>query len=231
MNLTVALVAGGRGSRLASAMGERPKCLAEVADRPFLAHLIALYRRQGFRSVHLCLGVGAQQVVDEVVSKDPSVTYTIEERPLGTAGSLRHALPHLAENVVVALGDSYTPEPVRPFLDDWVTTKVPAAMVVLENHDAMVPSNVELEGRWVSRYRKHERPRGWTFVDYGIYLMRREVIESMPPGYADLDSVFGPMVEARRLRAYTAVEPFWEIGTPAALERVRLAVAEGRLRL
>lgn len=227
----VAIMAGGLGTRLRPASGDQPKCMVEVGGAPFLAHLINLYQGQGFEHVHLCLGYGSDQVVDEVVSGRMGVTYSIEVDPLGTAGCIRNALDYLGDTIVVAMGDSYTPEPIVPHYERWCASGTSGAMFVLENHDALVPSNVEVTGDLVTRYQKHESPVGWRFVDYGISLFQRAVIESLPPGFVDFGVVFQELADNGELLACVASEVFWEIGTPDSLARARVAVREGSLRL
>ena len=106
---TALVLAGGFGTRLAPVLGGRPKVIAEVDGRPFLAFLLDRLAREGVRDVVLCTGHLGEQIADAIGHRHRGmqVTYSRETRPLGTGGALRHALPLVADEVVLALnGDS-----------------------------------------------------------------------------------------------------------------------------
>src|SRR6266496_1757937 len=52
----VAILCGGRGTRLQERTHAIPKPLVEIGDRPIVWHVIQLYLRQGFKRVVLCTG-------------------------------------------------------------------------------------------------------------------------------------------------------------------------------
>src|SRR4051812_6831922 len=68
-SVDVAVLAGGLGTRLRSVLGETPKILAPVAGRPFLDHLLDWLAGFGARRVVLCLGVGADMVLEQLAAQ------------------------------------------------------------------------------------------------------------------------------------------------------------------
>jgi NDP-sugar pyrophosphorylase family protein len=60
--MDVVVLAGGRGTRLAGLLGDLPKILAPIGDRPYLAHLLGFLSRFGATRVILCLGHIADRV-------------------------------------------------------------------------------------------------------------------------------------------------------------------------
>ena len=54
--LSAAILVGGAGTRLRAEVPGRPKVLAEVLGRPFLAHLLDHLEAQGLRQAVLCTG-------------------------------------------------------------------------------------------------------------------------------------------------------------------------------
>jgi D-glycero-alpha-D-manno-heptose 1-phosphate guanylyltransferase len=60
----VVILCGGLGLRLRPLIQGKPKCLAPVGGRPFLAWLLATLHNQGFTKVVLCLGYGSNQVLE-----------------------------------------------------------------------------------------------------------------------------------------------------------------------
>jgi D-glycero-alpha-D-manno-heptose 1-phosphate guanylyltransferase len=59
---TAIVLAGGIGSRLRAVVSDRPKVLAPILDRPFLAYLLDVLDDAAIRHVVLCTGYMAELV-------------------------------------------------------------------------------------------------------------------------------------------------------------------------
>ena len=110
MDIQVAIIAGGLATRLGELTKSRPKSLVEVNNKPFLAYQLEILKAQGIVDVVLCLGHLVEQIQDVFGNGSKygvHISYSLENRPLGTAGALKYASPLLAGNFVVMYGDSY----------------------------------------------------------------------------------------------------------------------------
>lgn len=103
------ILAGGLGTRLREAVPELPKCMAPVASRPFLYHVVTFLQSQGVEKFIFSLGY-KHEVIERWLADDfPCLCYqsVIETEPLGTGGAIRLACQHATEeNVVVMNGDT-----------------------------------------------------------------------------------------------------------------------------
>lgn len=106
---TCIVLAGGLGTRLRSAVGGLPKCLAPVGGRSFIDIQLESLRAAGIEDFVLSLGYEAQTVIAAVSSKSrvPTIRYVVEPALLGTGGAITFAMDTLALNeVLVANGDT-----------------------------------------------------------------------------------------------------------------------------
>jgi D-glycero-alpha-D-manno-heptose 1-phosphate guanylyltransferase len=106
---TAIILAGGLGTRLASAVPDVPKPMASVRGRPFLEHLMDYWIDQGVDRIVLSVGYKRQVIMDHFGSSYRSlrVSYAVEERPLGTGGGLLMAAQGLSEPFLVLNGDTF----------------------------------------------------------------------------------------------------------------------------
>ena len=66
---TVAILCGGRGTRLREQTESIPKPLVEIGGRPILWHVMKIYASQGFRRFVLCTGYRGDLIADFVAGE------------------------------------------------------------------------------------------------------------------------------------------------------------------
>jgi D-glycero-alpha-D-manno-heptose 1-phosphate guanylyltransferase len=88
------VLAGGLGTRLRSRVADRPKPMAEVAGKPFLAWLLDYLAGQGITDVILSVGYRGAVIADYFGERHGplAIRYIIEDEPLGTGGAICKAL-------------------------------------------------------------------------------------------------------------------------------------------
>ena len=226
----IVIVAGGLGSRLAEVGPAVPKALMPINGTPFITYVLEMLVSRGAHRIHLCLGHQAEQVeayLETRASEELKITTSVEPTPLGTAGALRYAVDQLEDRFILLLGDTYTPVDLEDLTREHERSGSEAAMVVLENHDRLVPSNVDVAAGRVVRYEKSAGDGQLIFVDYGIAMLRRSHVLALPAGQpVDLATLFHQLIDAGELAALPVQQRFYEIGSPDGhAEFVRLAAA------
>ena len=215
--------------------GSRPKVLVPVRGTPFAHHQLTWLARQGVTSVVYCighLGGAVRRYVGEGEAWGVSVGYVDEGRELrGTGGALRLALDQgaLPPEFFVMYGDSYLPIALAPVADSFAASPMPALMTVYRNEGRWGDSNVRFDGRRVELYQKgHPEPSaaGLDYVDYGLSLLRRDVVEEVPRGrFTDLADVFHRLSREGRLAGLEVHQRFYEVGSPAGLRDLEAYLA------
>jgi len=105
------VMAGGEGSRLRPLTSRQPKPLVPVAGRPIMEHILLHLRRHQLRDVIATvqyLGASIRNYFGDGSEQGVALTYSVEDSPLGTAGSVMLARAQLTEPFVVISGDSLT---------------------------------------------------------------------------------------------------------------------------
>jgi NDP-sugar pyrophosphorylase family protein len=222
----VVVLAGGLGTRMEAVAPGIPKALVPVLGEPFAFHQLRLLASQGVAEVVYVVGHRGAQVRDAVGDGGAlglHVSYVDEGGELhGTGGALRVALDHGALEPVfgVLYGDSYLPIELVPVWDAFATAGLPALMTVHRNENRWDRSNAVLEDGLVVLYDKRPASRDprMAWVDYGFSVLRREVIEGIPPaGAVDLAEVYRRLSAHGELAGYEVAERFYEVGSPQGL--------------
>jgi D-glycero-alpha-D-manno-heptose 1-phosphate guanylyltransferase len=217
--VTALILAGGLGSRLRTIVADHPKVLAPVAGRPFLTYLLDQLITTGFRQVVLCTGYKGKQVKTTFGNtyNDLAIQYSQEPEPLGTGGALHFALPMIhTKSVMVFNGDSYVKSKLQEFLAWYFEKKPPAALLLARLPDTRRYGQVEFDanGRVVCFEEKGARlGSGW--INAGVYLFNRSLIESIPAGKPiSLETDVFPGLIAKGLYGFRCEDEFIDIGTP-----------------
>ena len=105
------VMAGGEGSRLRPLTLNRPKPMVPMVDRPVMGHIVELLKRHHISDIVVTVQYMASVIQDHFgdgAAFGVEITYSLEDRPLGTAGSVKRAEDLLREPFLVISGDAVT---------------------------------------------------------------------------------------------------------------------------
>lgn len=218
-DVTVAILAGGLGTRLRPAVADRPKVLAKVNGRPFLAYLLDQIAEADFRKVVLCTGYRAADVEAEFGPTYHSLRlgYSQELEALGTGGALRLALPLLKTSTVLVLnGDSFADANLADFWQQHSESRSRASLLLVWMGDSGRYGQVELSGKGsILSFREKQAHARAGWINAGVYLLDRELIAGLPADRAvSLERESFPAWLGLPLRGIPARSRFLDIGTP-----------------
>lgn len=228
----VAILAGGLATRLRPITEKVPKVLVPVAGRPFLAHQLALLRREGITRAVLCVGHLGEMVQSEFgdgSAHGVQLEYSFDgPKLLGTGGALKQALPKLGERFFVLYGDSYLPIPFAPVAESFECSGKPGLMTVFENQGLYDASNVVFANGEIVVYDKKRRLPEMRHIDYGLSLFKASVFDAWPADQAfDLAEVMTRLVASKQLAGFEVKERFYEIGSHTGLAELETLLREG----
>lgn len=212
------ILAGGLGTRLRPITDSIPKSMMPILGKPFIRYQIELLKRNELRDIVLCVGYKAEQIIKFLGNGKKfgvSIVYSEDGAELkGTAGTLKNAEPLLEDEFFVMNGDSYLPINFSKPLETFRTNNKLALMVVYKNRDRYDRSNVAIEDQRVVRYDRDRKWPGMEYIDYGLGIFKKEVLEFIPKGrFYQLDELFQKLIAMKQLMAFEVYRRFYEIGS------------------
>jgi mannose-1-phosphate guanylyltransferase/phosphomannomutase len=230
------IMAGGEGSRLRPLTSNMPKPMLPVGNRPLMEHIIRLLRKHGFTEV-----TATVQFLSSVIRNyfadgsdlGVSLSYSLEDLPLGTAGSVLNARSLLSGSFLVVSGDSLTDLD----LDEVVRfhrERAASATLVLRRMADPLEFGIVMTAEDGRIERFLEKPTwGQVFTDTintGIYVLEPEVLDLIPPdGPFDFSAELFPLMLDKGLPLYGYVtDEYWtDVGTTDAFLEAQYDVLSG----
>jgi NDP-sugar pyrophosphorylase family protein len=217
-NIEAVVLAGGRGTRLSPAVSDRPKVLAEVRGRPFLAYLLDLLQAAGVRRAVLSVGYMAERVERCIGGRHGSmeIAYSREEQPLGTGGGVRLAARLIQSDPVLVLnGDSYCHLDLPSFVGFHGERGGRGTLAVLQVPDTSRYGRVRLDDarRIIGFDEKVVGKLG--YINAGVYVLNANLLRSIPEVRpVSLERECFPAWLEAGLYGFACQGPFLDIGTP-----------------
>jgi NDP-sugar pyrophosphorylase family protein len=215
------ILAGGLGTRLRPISGSTPKALMPIAGQTFLDRLLGRLRAQGIRRLVLCLGYGAEAIVEHV-RRQPfaglNVAFSVEQAPRGTAGALRVAQSFWAEHNLILNGDTDLQFDISYFCEYHTEHHAEVSIGLAQVTDAARYGLVALapDGRLTAFLEKDGRHEP-ALVNAGVYLSERSALERIPPeGACSIEKDWLPGLLTHNFPVFGAkiADEFIDIGTP-----------------
>jgi len=234
------VMAGGEGSRLRPLTSRQPKPLVPVAGRPIMEHILLHLRRHQMRDVVATvqyLGASIRNYFGDGSEQGVSLSYSVEDSPLGTAGSVMLARQALTEPFLVISGDSLTDIDLAAAARFHRERRAIATIVLKP-----VPNPLEYgvvvvdEGGAVQRF--IEKP-SWGEVisdlaNTGIYILDPAVFDFFRPGEATdwSGDVFPKLLKQGEHVFGWVASGYWEdVGSHAAYVKANFDCLEGKVKV
>ena len=233
------VMAGGEGTRLRPMTSSMPKPLLPVANRPIMEHVLRLLKRHGLNETVVTVQFLASLVKNYFGDGEElgmELTYANEEKPLGTAGSVKNAEEALKDDAFLVIsGDALTDFDLTELINFHKEkgALVTVCLTRVPNPLEFGITIVDEEGK-VERFL--EKPTwGQVFsdtVNTGIYVMEPEVFDYVEPDVpVDWSGDVFPqlMKEGKPIYGYIA-EGYWEdVGTHESYVKAQADVLEGKV--
>ena len=233
-------MAGGEGTRLRPLTSNQPKPMVPIVGKPCMEHIIELLIRHGIDEVVVTVAYLPQVIrgyFGDGESLGVKLHYSVEETPLGTAGSVKHAEALLDETFIVISGDALCDFDLGEIVEAHRRTGAVATLGLksVENPLEFGVVIIDEDGR-IERFL--EKPSwGQVFSDTintGVYVLEPEVLRNIPAGEPyDFSKQLFPALLSRGKHLYGHVlEGYWQdIGNLEQYQQANFDALDGRIEL
>jgi mannose-1-phosphate guanylyltransferase len=229
------VLAAGLGTRLRPLTYEIPKPMVPVLDRPVMAHILGLLKRQGFDRVIANLHYFPDTVRDYFGDR---IEYRFEEELLGTAGGVRNVADFFGDDpVVVISGDALTDVDLNALVERHRQAGGIATLTVKKVDDTREYGVVihDSEGRIQGFQEKPDPAEALSDLgNCGIYCFSPEIFDYFPDRpFADwAQDVFPALLENDVPFHVHETHEYWnDVGSLAELRQGTWDALEGHLKI
>ena len=215
--------------------------MIDVNGKPFVLYVVEDLKKSGITEIVFCLGYLAESFKDYFGDGSRfgvSISYSVEEEFLGTAGALKLAEDRIGGDFFVLNGDTYLPINYAGLYDKFRASGRTAMMVVYDNSEKVAEPNIEIgpEGEVTAYFKKEALKAGdrvvkvkaaakrdYRYVDAGVYLLKKDVLNMIAKGkFVSLEAdVWPQLISKGQLASYVTSNRYYDLGTPERLELIR----------
>ena len=229
------IMAGGKGTRIASVNSEVPKPMIPVDGKPILEYQITCLAKQGYKDIILVIGYKGEVIEQYFGTGDDfgvCIEYIKEESPLGTAGALYYLKGKIEEDFFLINGDIIFDIDLKRFYD---FHRLNAGTATIFTHPNTHPYDsgvvVADESGRVTKWMTKEEERTWykNCVNAGIHILSPQIFERFDTlEKKDLDrDILKQLIKEEQLYIYQSPEYVKDMGTPERLHAVEEDLKSG----
>ncbi len=234
------ILAGGKGTRLASLSKHLPKPMIEVAGKPILEHQIEFATENNISNIIIMTGY-LSETIEKFVGNGSRWGLNIEcikeQTPLGTAGCLKQIENRLTNEFIVLYGDLILNIDLESMINFHQKRGGLGTLLVHPNDhpydsDLLEIDNNNLISKFYSKPHK-ENKYYQNLVNGGVYILNPRVFKYIEAN-RNLDfgkDIFPKIVDQNEsLNAYYSAEYLKDVGIPERLTLAENDISSGKVR-
>ncbi len=180
-DVPVVIMAGGKGTRLYPYTKILPKPLIPIGDIPIMERIIDKFRDVGVKNFYATVNYRKSMIMSYFNDQlsDYKICYVEEDKPLGTAGSLkllpdRFDKPFIVTNCDILIHADYN-DIYKYHLESGNELTIVSAL-----KNIVVPYGVIHSSENGAVFSMEEKPKLSYFVNTGMYVLNAELVDDIP---------------------------------------------------
>jgi mannose-1-phosphate guanylyltransferase len=217
------ILAGGLGTRLQPYTTFLPKPMLPLGEKPILEHLIDWSKKNGIKSVVLCVSYLRKTIEDYFEDGKRfgvSIEYAVSNKPLATAGQLKTAEKFIDGTFVCMYGDSIFDFNLRSMINQHQQKKSFVTMSLYE-YKTNLPYGVIETTKTGKVIAWNEKPEIKVNINMGCYVMEPGVMDLIPKNipYGMDDVIKKAMAKKKLIGSIISKKGFLDIGNKASYKK------------
>ncbi len=220
------ILAGGKGTRLASVVSDKPKPMAEITGLPFLHYIILDLKKKGIKSIVMLTGHMSEVISNFFHSEyhGVQIKYEVESEPRGTGGLIYELSRKWQEPILLINGDTYFDIDIQALYSKSLSTKnIILAVKQIQNSDRYGVLEI-VEDKIINFKEKTWIENG--YINGGIYILPPGVFDhfEMPYCFSLEKDFFEAFKSELNLIPFYSEGYFIDIGIPADYELAQSSI-------
>lgn len=217
------ILAGGLGTRLQPYTTFLPKPMLPLGEKPILEHLIDWTRKNGIKSVVLCVSYLRKTIEDYFEDGKRfgvNIEYAVSNRPLATAGQLKTAEKFIDGTFVCMYGDSIFDFNLRNMINQHKKKRSFVTMSLYE-YKTNLPYGVIETTKTDKVIAWNEKPEIKANINMGCYVMEPGIMDMIPKNipYGMDDVIKKAMARKKLVSSIVSKKGFLDIGNKASYKK------------
>lgn len=215
------VLAGGFGTRLQPVVKDLPKPMAPVGTGYFLDYLLECLVSSGIKEYIFCVYYLADKIMDYLGDGGKlgiSVSYSMESRPMGTAGAVGLLRGSLKETFCVVNADTYIEVDLKECLKWHRGKKAMATLCAVKVKDSGRFGTLGFDSYWrIMDFREKVVDGKDRWINGGIYIIEPEIFQYIPENaVVSMERDVFPLLlkSDEKIYGYPRETHFFDIGVP-----------------
>lgn len=233
------LMAGGKGSRIRPLTLSRPKPMIPVANRPMIEYIVDKVKKSGFNELVVTLSYLKGQIKNllEKDYPDMNIKYSVEKKPLGTAGGVKKASKYIDDTFFVLSGDVLVDIDLNEILNFHKKNKAIATMVLTPVEDPSQYGIAVLDDKnHIVKFLEKPSPHEVfsKIANTGTYILEPEIFDYINNKKREIDfskDIFPQLITEKARMCGYILDGYWnDVGRPKTYLQANYDVLKRKIK-
>ena len=211
------IMAGGRGQRLSPLTDEIPKPMLMLGGKPIIEYNIDKLISYGVKKIYISVKYLGQQIVDyfgDGSKKGIKIEYVWEEKALGTAGALSLVKNFNSDHILMMNSDLFTDINFEELYLKIINNQADMVVATIPYSVNIPYAIMDIQNQLVNGFK--EKPKHTYYANAGIYLFKKEIIESIPKNsFYNATDLMESVINNNKKLIHNSITGYWvDIGQP-----------------
>lgn len=212
------VLAGGFGTRLRKAVKDVPKTLAPINGKPFLFYIMQKWVEAGFTDFLFLLHFESDKIIDELNNLKTAdfmhsvdIDFIVEEKPLGTGGSIANAIliKDLNDPFILSNSDTWLSGSFSDIVNNGINN-----IGVIKHDDCLRYGSIDIENNRIVKFNE-KSPETDKYINSGLYYLTPSIFQPWDGNKMSIETdIFPYMAKNKELTPFYIDGELIDIGVP-----------------